>query len=138
MATEPALRQCVILAAGDAARLEQLMQSLEQRGMTVTVAVDAIEAMAALAVGGPHALIVQDPPKHRNLKRLLAAVRRYHPLAVCRQYSDDAGLQPLGETPPEEPVAAPKPPRRAPAASAQLSPDELAMLLGGARAGEEA
>lgn len=160
-----ALRRCVILLPEGSQRPDRLIDALQQRDLDVDLVADAPQAMGALAADGPHALIVYNPSRQQNLARLLAAVRRYHPTAICWQYDEDgAGLQPYGSPPPSSPEvsqpvetpqavavpsveeATPAPaqpqeqaegdlplpsekPRKAPI-TAELSQDELAMLLG--------
>ena len=154
--------RCVVLTSPDDRGTSDLARLLRARGVEVVFAGDAATTMAELASSPRGALIVDKPADRPRLTRLLAAVRKYYPAVVCRQYAPPgpdgrrrlappggaartaqrpaAGTKPKKDEPrpPEAPINhdEPAPGRQAvggETSSPLVSREELAILLGDRR-----
>lgn len=151
--------RCVVLTSPDDRGTSDLVRLLRARGVEVVFAGDPPSVMVELASSPRGALIVDKPADRPRLAQLFAAVRKYYPAVVCRQYdppgpdgqrrlappggADRSGRQPEAGTKPksDEPWSPQAPINHDEACSGQqsgggktpsplVSREELAILLG--------
>ncbi|MBL0921727.1 MAG: hypothetical protein IBJ10_06320 [Phycisphaerales bacterium] len=106
------LRAVILLDSGGAAPPEDLLRSLQNRGVRYEVARSVYAVMGALCedpANEPPALIVHEPARIPGLDRLRASLARFAPAAPVWQYESEAQprLQAMPEpkpVPPAEPT----------------------------------
>ena len=84
--TPDSMPRCLLLTPRGPQPPAELVNGLEQRGVTIAQATDVPAVMVALARQSFVTLVIVEPSLWKNCQELVRAVRRYHPAVALWQY----------------------------------------------------